>query len=295
MLKKLLYAGAAAFMLLCTCQNEDKNLPVPSDLTNVRVYPRVGGITVKWDYPEDSTKTLLVQVRYVKNGRTITSNASLFSDSVAITGLINKLDYTFEVQPFNANMVGGKTIISPVTKPIKRPTVVTYDSDKKTPVVLKADMLDTYTQDPEGPKENLIDGNISTFWHTAWDESVSVVAPLPHWVQINFQEPAKIGGIRYFFRQNGDESSRPNKWDLQTSTDGVSWVTVWKSKDNLPTAPQNKEQILPFDKNYQSKFFRIRIVGTQAMDVYTHLSELAVYFMAERFTDLEAEAEAKYK
>lgn len=294
MKKRILFTIAAIIILFTGCKKDDESLPVPSDLANVTLIPRVGGITVKWDYPEDSAKTFLVQVRFQKNGRTVTSNASIYSDSVYVDGLINKLDYTFDVQPFNRLMQGGKLIISPTGKPIRRSIVTIYEPENKTVVPLTADMIATYTQESsEGPKENLVDGDINTYWHSAWSGNT---APLPHYIQITFSEPTKIGGIRYYFRQNNNaENERPNKWDLQTSEDGSVWTTVWVSRANLPVSPTNAEQILPFDKNYISKYFRVRILANQGMKTYTHLGEFAVFSMGERVTDLEQEAEVNYK
>jgi F5/8 type C domain. len=295
MFKKLLYMGVAATILISSCKKDGNELPAPSVLSNVTIIPRMGAITVKWDYPKDSTTIQYVQVRYNRNGRTVTSISSIYADSVVVSGLINKLDYTFEVQPFNADRVGGKILTTLKGKPIRRPVQVVYDPENKTPISLTADMLDTYTQETtEGPKENLIDGDINTYWHTAWSDNVE---PLPHWIQITFKEVTSLGGIRYYFRQNGDVNGRPNQWDLQTSDDGTTWTIVWTSKEKLPTSPVNKEQILPFDKNYKSMYFRVRIISTGAgKDAdYTHLGEFAVYSIGERSTDLEAEAEKNYK
>lgn len=294
MLKTIIYTGAIAMLLLGSCKNEEESLPIPSELSNVRVYPRVGAITVKWDYPQDSAKTQLVQVRYQKNGRTITTNVSLFADSAVISGLINKLEYTFEVQPFNADMVGGKTAASPTAKPLRRPVTTTYDPESKTAVPLTNDLISTFTQESsEGPKENLIDGNRATYWHSAWSSNTS---PLPHWIQLSFPSVQALGGIRYFVRQSGgNDKDSPSKWDLQTSNDGVTWTTVWTSRDDIPTTPRTTEQIITFGKNFSSKYFRVRIIKTPSMNSYTALGEFAVYSIAERTTDLEEVAEKGYK
>jgi hypothetical protein len=146
----------------------------------------------------------------------------------------------------------------------------------KTFHVLTASMIETFTQEElEGPKENLVDGNFNTYWHSAWSDGV---APLPHHIQINFSEPKAIGGVQYWFRSPSGSSGRPNSFDVQTSTDGTTWTTVWTSATNLPvTIMPPTANTLSLDKNYTSKYFRIRILTTPGNTTFTHLSEIKVY------------------
>src|SRR5690625_5585989 len=75
-------------------------------------------------------------------------------------------------------------------------------------------MIETYTQESsEGPKANLVDGSTSTYWHSAWS---SGVAPLPHWIQINFDQSEEIGGFNYTFRQPSGINDRPNHFDVRS-------------------------------------------------------------------------------
>ncbi len=146
-------------------------------------------------------------------------------------------------------------------------------------IPLTADMIDAWTQESsEGPKESLIDGDTGTYWHSAWSSNVE---PLPHWIQINFQQPTTIGGMNYTFRQPSGITDRPNHWDVQVSDNGSDWTTVWTSKTDLPVEPVDAKQTLVFDQSYTSGFFRLRILDTYGSRDWTHLSTIEVFSIIE--------------
>ena len=146
-------------------------------------------------------------------------------------------------------------------------------------IPLSADMIETWTQEAsEGPKENLVDGDTGTYWHSAWSSGVE---PLPHWIQINFPEPTTLGGMNYTFRQPSGIGDRPNHWDIQVSDDGTDWATVWTSQPDLPVEPVDAKQTLVFDQSYTAKHFRLRILGTYVNNNWTHLSTIEVFSINE--------------
>lgn len=282
---------SASVFLLAGCDKDENNAPLPSAISNVTVEPRVGGAMVRWSVPADSNY-FYVQTRYMKDyvekKRTIATTSSVYTDSVLVTGLRAEQEYEFELQAFNSDIVGGETIKTGKVRPIARPIKVTYSVDEAVKVALTADILDTYTQETsEGPKANLVDGNISTYWHSAWSGGV---APLPHWIQINFDQPTKLGMMKYFFRQSTNANGRPNKWDVQTyDEESGEWKTQWESAANLATTEQAKEQVLNFGKNIEGKKFRMRILATNGNTTYAHLGEFSVFTLGESLTDTEAE------
>ncbi len=142
-------------------------------------------------------------------------------------------------------------------------------------VPLTVDMIETFTQETvEGPKESLVDGDTGTYWHSAWSGGVE---PLPHHIQINFDELTELGGMNYTFRQPSGITDRPNKFDIQISDDGQEWTTVWTSQPGLPVEPVDEKQTLVFDQNYSSQYYRIRILETYGNRNWTHLSTIEVF------------------
>ncbi|WP_372641535.1 discoidin domain-containing protein [Ancylomarina sp.] len=126
---------------------------------------------------------------------------------------------------------------------------------------LTVDMIETYTQEgSEGPKESLVDDDLNTYWHSAWSADV---APLPHHIQIIFAETKTIGGFEFATRDQYARGNNPAQFDVQTSSDGTNYTTVWTSGrlDNVLLNPEWNNVSL--DKNYASKYFRIRILDTK--------------------------------
>jgi hypothetical protein len=152
-----------------------------------------------------------------------------------------------------------------------------FETDEAGQIIhpLTVDMIDAWTQETsEGPKESLVDGNTGTYWHSAWSAGVE---PLPHWIQVNFPEETKIGGFNYTFRQPSGITDRPNHWDVQVSTDGETWETVWTSPADLPVEPVDEMQTLEMGQNYASRYFRFRILDTYGSRDWTHLSTIEVF------------------
>lgn len=292
-MKKLLYLFFAA--LLFSCNDKDVDLLPPSEILNIQAEPRVGSALVKWTLPADSN-FLYLELRYMKKGEVVTTKVSKHTDSVLVTGLLNKHEYSFELQPFNANekgAIGGATLTSNTVRPIRRPIETSYYPSDLTKLNVTEDMIETYTQETsEGPKKNLLDGDRNTYWHSAWS---SGVAPLPHWIEIAFNEPTSMGAIKYFFRNNATQNGRPTQIALELSEDGTTWDRVWTSAAGLSvTTPLAEEKTLAFDKNYTSKFFRVMILATQGNTTWVALGDMGFYSMKEELTDMEELAEQDY-
>ena len=294
MMKKIFYLLFAG-MALSACKKEDSQISMPSNISNVSVEPRVGGAVVKWTLPQDSN-FLYAEVRYTKKGEVVKTNVSKYTDSLLVTGLLNKLDYVFEIQTFNKDVngsAGGAVLTTNAVKPIRRSIQTVYLPSKLTKLNVTAAMIETYTQESsEGPKENLVDDNKSTYWHSAWSAGVQ---PLPHWITINYSDVTSMGAIKYYFRQNTSANGRPTQFALDSSDDGIKWTRVWTSNANLSTSTAVANEItLPFDKNYQAKYFKLLVLATQGNTTYVTLGDMSFYTMGEELTDLEEIEEKNY-
>lgn len=291
-MKKLLYIAFLS-LLIVACDKDEENLPGPSNVANVTVEPRVGGALVKWEVPSDSAFTYL-EVRYQKNGKEVLEIVSKYTDTLLVEGLINAEEFSFEVQAVNEtpnSKTVGEVLTTDKVRPIRRPAEITFFPDQLNKIDVETSMLDTYTQETsEGPKENLVDRDPSTYWHSAWS---SGVAPLPHWIQLNFDEPKTLGAIKYWFRQSANTSGRPQQWGLEVSEDGEAWERVWESRDNLSIADNSVEHDLTFDKNYESQYFRVMILKNGS-GTFAHLGEISFYDMESSVVDKEEEAEEEY-
>jgi hypothetical protein len=156
---------------------------------------------------------------------------------------------------------------------------VTFETDESGMIIhpLTADMILCWTQETsEGPKENLVDGNPATYWHSAWSSGVQ---PLPHYIQITFPEAKPMGGFTYTHRNPSGVAGRPTQFDLQTSNDLENWTTVWTSEPGLPVTPVDEAVTLLFGQNFSSRYFRIRILTNSGNTTFTYLSTITVFEM----------------
>lgn len=288
------------FVISCDSEEErlkgdpfDESLGALSEISGVQATPRIGAAVLKWDRPSDSSYTY-VEVRYTKNDKEFVEQVSRHADSLLVEGLINKEPIKFEVSTIKENKSGkevGKVFETGEVTSIKRESEITFFPDELEQIEVTADMLDTYTQEAtEGPKENLVDGDPDTYWHSSWSDGV---APLPHWIQVSFDEPQEIGAFKYMHRQGSDEGNRPTKWELEISEDGENWDNVWVSDDSVSTA-ESEEHSLDFEKNYEAKYFKFLIVETPNNGDFTYLGEISFHKMDSRVVDKEKEAEEEY-
>ncbi len=279
--------------LIYSCESDDISVSAPTNISNVITEPRVGGAWLKWEIPADSNYTY-IEVHYLKNGKEVVEKSSIYTDTLLIDGLINKEPTAFKLRTVN-DLASAKAFSEYLetgeVTPIAREPKITFFPDDLTKLEVTADMLDTYTQETtEGPKENLVDGDPATYWHSAWSSNV---APLPHWIQVNFDEPQEMGAIKYWFRQNSSTAGRPQQWGLAVSEDGVNWTRVWESDPDLPITDNTKEYALDFGQNYTSKYFRVLILQDEA-GTYANLGEISFYSMGSAVVDKEQEAEDEY-
>jgi alpha-L-fucosidase len=68
---------------------------------------------------------------------------------------------------------------------------------------------------------NAIDGNTSTFWHTAWNNDLA----LPHYLTVDMGRTHRIAGFTYLPRQDGNPNGTVESYRFETSTDGANWTT----------------------------------------------------------------------
>ena len=301
-MKRLYYCYLLMILLLAGCGGEDNPLTTPSSVSNLNVRADTGAVILTWNMPTDGS-FLFLDVSYNKYPNQANTDSIIhirvgrYADSLVIDGLLNKYAYTFKIQSFNAKQggekVGGQVLESDKIRPIRRSVKTAYYPEMLTKVEnITAEMLDTYTQEQsEGPKKNLLDGDINTYWHSAWSSGVE---PLPHWVEFNFNEPKSVGAFKYNLRQTSSSAGFPTQFAFAVSEDGTNWEQVWTSDSDLPYSPVDAQFTLSFDKNYTAKHFRVIILANAGGTRYTHLSELSLYKMKMEEVDLEKQAEENY-
>ncbi len=98
---------------------------------------------------------------------------------------------------------------------------------------LTANMLYTNAQEPsEGPLANILDGNISTFFHSMWSVSI----PDAHYVQVNLPQTIESFKFTYTNRDSNGNAALTN-FNVSVSEDGTNFSSLrdfnWEA-DQLP-------------------------------------------------------------
>ena len=283
----LLFALAFFGMgVLVGCTDDAGTLPkaATADVTDIKDLSATAGGSV-----EDNGESTIVATGLCWSA---TSPEPTTADSYVSVGKYTTQGILEDEWNFTATMTG----LEPTTKYYVRAYVanevgVAYGEVKEFETkagkifhALTNDMIEVFTQELyEGPKESLVDGDLTTYWHSAWSNSEGYEnAPLPHHIQINFDESKAIGGFTYWFRNPSGATDRPTQFDLQVSADGDAWTTVWTSEENLPytwadDAEYEQGRTLTFGENHSSQYFRLRILQTVGNRDWTHLAEIKVF------------------
>jgi hypothetical protein len=126
-----------------------------------------------------------------------------------------------------------------------------------------------HTGESIGTPGAIIDGNITTFWHTPY----AAGSPnYPHWAEIDFGEEIYATKIGVTKRQGNSTGFKT--FDILGSKDGTTWITL--------AANQTMEQ---FDDGMQSfeitpqylKKIKLELKAPFGGQIYTHLAEVDVF------------------
>lgn len=267
---------------LATASCSDDYAVIPVEITNLTAESTPGRIVLRWDTPEESN-IRYVEVNYYDplQKKDVMRTASIYADSIEIPDTRKKYgEYTFKVQTVSAT--GDKGAIQTITQTSEAAPITTVS----TQIALTAADLSTNAQEPsEGPIANLLDGNTSTFFHTAW--SVTIAAP--HWLQVNLKQEI-TGSYSFYYAPRNNANNKPTNFDLMGSMDGEDWFLIknfTKEKDGLPVTSTGTFTSDVYQ--VETPFSQIRIVvkETNTGSIFWTMSEFKFYQVSVK--DPEAE------
>lgn len=98
--------------------------------------------------------------------------------------------------------------------------------------VAKVDSEETAGEDGKGA--NTVDGNRESFWHTQWQDATP---GCPHEIVLQLDSPAKLKGLTYLPRQDGDHG-RIKEYEVYLSDDGKEFGAAvakgtWENDESL--------------------------------------------------------------
>ncbi|KAI0548283.1 hypothetical protein F4679DRAFT_551254 [Xylaria curta] len=117
-----------------------------------------------------------------------------------------------------------------------------------------------------------IDGNSSTFWHSAYSPTI---APLPHYIQLDMKKSYVINGVSYQPRQDGSSNGNIGQHTVTLSNDG----TTWSSPVQFGTWLNDKVTKSTFFSNATARYVRItaQTEAQGANNPWSSIAELNVY------------------
>ena len=120
-----------------------------------------------------------------------------------------------------------------------------------------------------GAATNAFDGNVNTFWHTAWYRDNP--RP-PHEIQIDLGGTYNIDGFGYLSRQDGGVNGRIGQYEFYVSADGVNWG---KAAAGGVFSATKAEQAVSFPSQ-AGRYVRLRALSEVNGNPWTSLAELNV-------------------
>ena len=134
----------------------------------------------------------------------------------------------------------------------------------------------SYQKDGSNPS-NVLDGNKNTMWHTNWNET-----SMPHWIDLEMEEPMTINGLEYTPRQTGTNGNLTG-YEIQVSDDGNTYRTIKTGT----LANNSNVKTIEFDAVTTK---HIRLVYTSAINNNGSAAELRV-----RLANIEADVDGLQK
>lgn len=141
--------------------------------------------------------------------------------------------------------------------------------------VLSATSEELATGATSGPKENLIDGDITTFWHSKWTSPAST---LPQSFVVDMGEIEKIKGFVLSQRQQPANGStgylavHVNDFSIDVSDDN----TNWRKLGDFNLLQIDERQVLRLEEKEAFRYFKVTVNSTYQKNT-TALAEIGAF------------------
>lgn len=111
-----------------------------------------------------------------------------------------------------------------------------------------------------------IDGDPNTFWHS---RSETATSGIPTSITLDLGEERKVVGMTYLTRQDGVPNGKIDKYAVETSADGKTWVSI-TSGEFANIQANSIEQVVKFPNEVTTRYLRFtaeRVVASDHMVV----------------------------
>jgi beta-galactosidase len=120
-----------------------------------------------------------------------------------------------------------------------------------------------------------IDGNTSTFWHTAWGNNEP---QCPHTIVIDMAKQYTVSAVTYLARQDGSQNGMVKGYEIYLSNDGSTWGTAVATGEFRNTTAQQVATLRTPTKARYLKFVAKSEINGRA---WTSAAEISIHAASE--------------
>jgi len=230
-------------------------------LPTVVPYMEGNNLVLAWD--NETQDPVTVNVQYELNG---VKKTAVLEESTDVKGKLS-----FDVQG-KAITIAYTLETEGLASPIRNRQVNPLGLVNKAVWSAEASSVETEEGAANGKPESLIDGDITTFWHSTWSDGEP---PYPHWFIIDMTKIESFGRFGMIRRYNNKDGFKT--FNIEVSLDKVTWKMIGKdlnfNSEDTPAAWQDYS-VTPVNARY------IRITMTASRNgtsKSTHLGEFRAY------------------
>jgi hypothetical protein len=241
----------------------DYPLELKTILESMTFVPILGGINVNWENPDNLELNLQFQ-KIVGGEEVLSSTTSNESLGSYILGGMESGEQVIEITIENIykNSWASNFTVTPIPAVLldkSNWTIIDFDSEEPAE--------SNWGPPTQGLAAAVIDGDLGTFWHTAWEQTQP---DYPHYFTIDMGAEKTIASFEIFRRGGAWWSA--NKHEFWVSSDNVNWEKVaeldsWLENDSgysvsAPSIPTARY---------------VKYVVTEGYDYYAFLAEINIY------------------
>lgn len=130
----------------------------------------------------------------------------------------------------------------------------------------------TTTWDPSYSVSKMLDGDRSTYWHSA-------LSGYPQGFTVDMKSIKKLSGIYLTNRQDIDQKATPKVMNVDVSVDGANWTTVYTTT----AFPDSRlRTTVPFETPVYARYFKVTVYSTyDTAATYTYMAEVGAFTPTE--------------
>ncbi len=130
-------------------------------------------------------------------------------------------------------------------------------------------------------KENAIDGNNSTIWHTAYGANTP---SCPHEIVVDMAKPYNVTSFIYKARSDS-ENGRIKGYELYFSNDGKTWGTA-AAKGTFSNT--SAEQVVTLSKMVTARYFRLVALSEINGNAWSSAAELSIEALSDEVVGIDS-------